>query len=236
MAIIYQADLSPNKMEALEKWLPEQSWANVDAGASLTPVSSYRFDDPEGEVGAEVHLVRVQGPEGQEGPVIQVPVSYRGTPADGLESALITEMDHSVLGRRWVYDGVADPVFAAELLRTIVESDTSATEYVQTDHGQEVRIDVAQARGTGAPDVHLDNSRRGAHDTGSQSAAHADQHATLPVVQETDGAALISSGGHTVALFRFPDTVLADPLDAEVRSLRVRIGDGTELLAARLVD
>lgn len=40
---------------------------------------------------------------------MQIPLTYRDGPVDGLEDALITEMEHSVLGKRWVYDGLRDP-------------------------------------------------------------------------------------------------------------------------------
>jgi maltokinase-like protein len=66
-------------------------------------IGSYRFDDPEGRVGMETHLVTARGT------LFQVPLTYRDEPLDGAEDALITEMQHSVLGTRWVYDGLRDP-------------------------------------------------------------------------------------------------------------------------------
>jgi hypothetical protein len=66
-------------------------------------IGSYRFDDPEGRVGMETHLVAA------DGAVVQVPLTYRDEPLPGAEDALITEMQHSVLGTRWVYDGLRDP-------------------------------------------------------------------------------------------------------------------------------
>jgi hypothetical protein len=65
---------------------------------------SYRFDDPAGEVGIEGLLVR------RAGEVFHLPVTYRGAPLDGAEAHLITTMEHSVLGHRWVYDAAGDPV------------------------------------------------------------------------------------------------------------------------------
>jgi hypothetical protein len=47
--------------------------------------------------------------------VFQVPLTYRDEPLDGADGALITEMEHSVLGRRWVYDGLGDPRFVLML-------------------------------------------------------------------------------------------------------------------------
>ena len=49
-----------------------------------------------------------------DGPVYQVPMTYRGMPLDGADAFLIGTTDHSVLGRRWVYDACGDPVFAAD--------------------------------------------------------------------------------------------------------------------------
>jgi hypothetical protein len=72
-------------------------------------VGSYRFDDPDGRVGMESHLVTAGGA------LIQVPLTYRDQPLDGAEDALITEMQHSVLGTRWVYDGLRDPRFVLML-------------------------------------------------------------------------------------------------------------------------
>jgi hypothetical protein len=51
----------------------------------------------------ETHLVTAGGT------LLQVPLTYRDEPLDGAEGALITEMQHSVLGTRWVYDGLRDP-------------------------------------------------------------------------------------------------------------------------------
>lgn len=70
-------------------------------------LGAYRYDDPGGEVGIEGFLVR------RSGLVFHLPVTYRGAPLDGAESHLITTMEHSVLGRRWVYEAAGDPVALA---------------------------------------------------------------------------------------------------------------------------
>jgi len=72
-------------------------------------IGSYRFDDPEGRVGMETHLVAAGDA------VLQVPLTYRDEPIAGGDDALITEMQHSVLGTRWVYDGMRDPRFVVML-------------------------------------------------------------------------------------------------------------------------
>jgi hypothetical protein len=67
-------------------------------------VGAFRFDDPDGRVGMETHLVRA----GET--LLQVPLTYRDEPLEDAEDgAFIGEMHHSVLGTRWVYDGLRDP-------------------------------------------------------------------------------------------------------------------------------
>lgn len=68
-------------------------------------LGAYRFDDPEGEVGIEGHLVRLGDV------VLHAPLTYRAAPLAGAEDALVTQMQHSALGTRWIYDGCADAAF-----------------------------------------------------------------------------------------------------------------------------
>jgi Maltokinase N-terminal cap domain len=77
----------------------------------MNAIGSYRFDDPEGRVGMEVFLLDAGGV------LFQVPLTYRDEPLEGASAALITEVDHSVLGTRWVYDGLRDPLFLVMLVR-----------------------------------------------------------------------------------------------------------------------
>ena len=114
MAVIHEATLTPGKLDAISAWLPGQPWSGVFTGATVEQVGRFRFDDPDGEVGVETYLVRVGG-----GPVLHVPLTYRGAPLDGAQAFLVTEMEHSVLGHRWVYDAVGDPVYADVLRRAI---------------------------------------------------------------------------------------------------------------------
>lgn len=99
MAIIHRAELSPHKTEILHSFLSERSWG--EAG-ELELLGAYRFDDPEGEVGVECHLVRV----GET--TYHLPLTYRPTRVDGAGEHLLATMQHSVLGERFVYDGLAD--------------------------------------------------------------------------------------------------------------------------------
>jgi hypothetical protein len=108
MALFHRAEITPTKAELIADWVPTQPWGPA-GDEPLDVIGSYRVDDPEGRVGMEVHLVRA----GDQ--VLQVPLTYRDAPLDGADAALITEMEHSVLGRRWVYDGLGDPRFVLVL-------------------------------------------------------------------------------------------------------------------------
>ena len=118
-AKIEDASLVPGKLELLAGWLPRQTWFSGDA-ADLERVASYRFVDPDGEVGIETMLVR------SGGVVYQVPLTYRSEPLEEAAPSLIGTMEHSVLGTRYTYDAVADPIYLVELMRVIHEGDTEA--------------------------------------------------------------------------------------------------------------
>lgn len=102
MALFHVATVTPTKAELIAAWAPNQAWGPSTADA-MEVIGSYRFDDPDGRVGMETHLVSAGGA------LLQVPLTYRDEPLDGADDALITEMQHSVLGTRWVYDGLRDP-------------------------------------------------------------------------------------------------------------------------------
>jgi hypothetical protein len=99
MAILHAATLTPSKAEIISGWL--------DAAVDL--VGAYRFDDPEGRVGIEGHLVQ------SGGALLHVPLTYRDAPLAGADAHLVGTMQHSALGERWVYAGVGDPVFTRML-------------------------------------------------------------------------------------------------------------------------
>ena len=108
MAIFHRATITPTKAELIAEWAPTQPWGS-SAADTIDVIGSYRFDDPDGRVGMETHLVTAGGA------LMQVPLTYRDEPLMGAENALITEMQHSVLGTRWVYDGLRDPLCVAML-------------------------------------------------------------------------------------------------------------------------
>lgn len=134
MALLHRAELRPTKLELLAAWLPGRPWFEGAPDADLERVAAYRFDDPAGAVGIETILVRAGG-----GPVLQVPLTYRGGPLDGAETWLVGTCEHSVLGRRWVYDGCGDPVYAAALASAVLAGTGPAEEYFEVDGRRESR-------------------------------------------------------------------------------------------------
>jgi predicted trehalose synthase len=133
--------IRPTKLELLTAWMGGQRWyAAKGATPVLTPLAAWRLGDPEGEVGIETHIVLDTG--GPDAVTYQVPLTYRGAPADGLEHALVGTMEHGVLGRRWVYDAAHDPVYARQLL-ALVRGEVRAESSAQSD--------VLDERFTGEP-------------------------------------------------------------------------------------
>lgn len=115
MAILHQATLTPTKPEAARAWLDLQPWGG---SGPVEVIGSYRFDDPAGEVGVEALLVR----RGDR--VLQVALTYRGAPLPG--GRLVTTMQHSVLGDRWVYEASSDPVAVGCFTRALAGEQEAA--------------------------------------------------------------------------------------------------------------
>ncbi|MFI0960527.1 1,4-alpha-glucan branching protein [Streptomyces sp. NPDC021080] len=115
MASVHRTTMTPTKLELLTRWLPKQSWyAGGAQGPELVKAGGFRLDDPEGEVGIEFMVVVDTG--AAEPVAYLVPMGYRGTPLEGVgDEALIGTSEHGVLGTRWIYDGVHDPVVTAQL-------------------------------------------------------------------------------------------------------------------------
>ncbi|UKA58385.1 CG0192-related protein [Arthrobacter sp. FW306-2-2C-D06B] len=145
MAIIHRATLSPSKLELIEKFLPVQQWFTKDGSAPPELLGAYRFDDPDGEVGLETHLVS------HGGKVYQVALSYRGSELHGGRDSLLGTMEHSVLGTRWVYDACADPVYVAALATAILTGQQEAEEFVDVDGAMVPRKSSVNVKGSGTP-------------------------------------------------------------------------------------
>ena len=126
MAILHRATITPTKAELIAEWAPTRTWG-PSADDPITLLGSYRFDDPEGRVGLETHLVS------SGATLFQVPLSYRDEPLEGAEEALITQVEHSVLGTRWVYDGLGDPRFVIMLAAVAMTGQGEALGMAQFD-------------------------------------------------------------------------------------------------------
>jgi hypothetical protein len=148
MALLYRAVLRPTKLELLSAWIPTRPWYQGPTAPEIRAGVSFRFDDPAGEVGIETLLVHVG-----DGPLVQAPLTYRDAPLDGHEQWLLGTTEHSVLGRRWVYDAVGDPVYAQALANAILTGGSQAEEFVDVDGGLQRRDPAASVRGGGAQDA-----------------------------------------------------------------------------------
>jgi hypothetical protein len=95
MATLHRPTINPTRADLIERWALMQPWG-PSAGDPITVIGAYRFDDPDHRVGLETHLATAGGV------LLQVPLTYRDEPLAGAEAALITQMEHSVLGTRWV--------------------------------------------------------------------------------------------------------------------------------------
>ncbi|CAL9431279.1 maltokinase N-terminal cap-like domain-containing protein [Streptomyces sp. enrichment culture] len=114
MSVIHRTALRPAKLELLADWLPTRPWYHGGPhGPRLSKAGGFRLDDPKGEVGIELMVVRDDS--GDAPAVYLVPLTYRGAPLDGADAALLGTAEHGVLGRRWIYDACHDPVAVAEL-------------------------------------------------------------------------------------------------------------------------
>jgi hypothetical protein len=151
MAVHHPATIVPTKMELLQAWVPGQPWLGGADASSLVKLGSYRFDDPDGEVGIETHLLGTA-----DGLVLQVPLTYRGSPRASAEDSMITTMTHTTLGDRWIYDACHDPVYVAALVTTILAGGREADLFMATDAGLVQEPVDTHVRGSGAsPAVEL---------------------------------------------------------------------------------
>jgi hypothetical protein len=118
MATIHRTTLTPTKLELLTDWLPGQPWyADRGREPELARAGGFRLDDPQGEVGIEFMVV-TDGSDDQAASYL-TPMTYRASALAGADGALIGTTEHGVLGRRWVYDGIGDPVLIGQLVALI---------------------------------------------------------------------------------------------------------------------
>lgn len=122
MAVIHQTTVVPSKRDLVAAWLPGRQWYQGTT-PRLDRVGGFRLDDPVGEVGIE--FVLFVDDSGTDQVLYQVPMTYRGAPLPGADSALIGTAEHGVLGRRWIYDGTRDPV-AIGAVKDLLRGHTTA--------------------------------------------------------------------------------------------------------------
>jgi hypothetical protein len=149
MAIVHRATLTPSKMELLDQWLPNQPWFRGNGSMNLVRVGSFRFDDPDGEVGIETLLVA------SEGAVFQIPLTYRGSPLRGADMCLVGTIEHSFLGTRWIYDAAGDPVYASALAATILTGQPQADQSFEVDGKMELIPESVHLQSTGTPNTRV---------------------------------------------------------------------------------
>lgn len=143
MAIIHQATINPTKPELLATVL----------GGPVEIVGSYRFDDPADEVGVEGFVCR------RDDALRHVLLTYRGAPLEQPGAQLLSTMEHSVLGGRWVYDGTTDPVAVACFRRALLGEQQQAELQVWADGelvktlDPTIRLSVRQAADAATDDA-----------------------------------------------------------------------------------
>jgi Maltokinase N-terminal cap domain len=197
MALVHRATLAPSKQQLVESWLPTRSWASGHTVAAK--LAEYRFDDPAGEVGVETILWRTDN-----GAILQTPLTYRAAPLANAETHLIGTSEHSVLGRRWVYDGCGDHVWATTLAKTILTGGAQAQMFFERDGD---RVDVP-------PRIHV---------TGSGNADDAPDVTSIDSVSDEGTVTVVRAGDLQLALAR----VVGSPLDGALHLIG-RMGDSGE--------
>lgn len=120
--------ISSELEQLLARWIPRQSWfpklaADFGMDPDITPMSVARaFTFTAGELGGFSGLVTVISVG--DGPTLRrlnIPLSLRGTEDIHLRHALIGTVDDLALGRVFVYDGAADPIFVNLLADAITK-------------------------------------------------------------------------------------------------------------------
>ena len=146
MAHLHKTTLVPSKLELIAEWAPKQSWFAGDASAKFETIASFRLDDPDGQVGVETLFVRAG-----DGPVLQIPLTYRNDEVVGAEHFLVGTMQHGVLGKRWTYDAAGDPVYLEAIATVALAGGSQAEMYYEQDGVRTIKEPNATAAGSGQP-------------------------------------------------------------------------------------
>ncbi|WP_225729192.1 MULTISPECIES: 1,4-alpha-glucan branching protein [unclassified Nocardia] len=148
MAVIHHTTITPTKLELLAAWLPSRPWYHGPAEPVLTDAGGFRLDDPQGAVGIEFKIVTETSGEPER--TYLVPMTYRGERLEGADHALVGTTEHGVLGKRWVYDALGDPVAVAELIALLAGRVQAQMQSVSDEVDRRVQ---ATWTGPGLPDV-----------------------------------------------------------------------------------
>jgi hypothetical protein len=144
MALFHRATITPTKLEMIAGWAPTRPWG--PSSDAIDAVGAFRFDDPDGQVGMETHLVTA------DGVLFQVPLTYRDAPLEGADDALVGQMEHSALGTRWVYDGLRDPTYVVMLAGVAMTGQGEALGMVVYDDRWYIAPSPVRIRGGGWTD------------------------------------------------------------------------------------
>ena len=137
-AIIHKTTLVPTKSELVDSWL-----ADTYPDLAIDPmayVGAYRFVDPAGRVGIDHYLTR-----NGRNQLLHIPLTYRDSRLS-VSTELLGTIEHGALGTRYVYEGYNDPVYVAQMIRTIISGDDNAARSDGT-------VSEITARGTGTEDI-----------------------------------------------------------------------------------
>ncbi len=125
-----QGSLSPSIPSFLPPWVAQQRWyAGKGRIPALRRIGGLQLQDPAGQVDIDIHLLVDESAATPT--TYQVPVTSRNAALPGAEHALVATIQDGRLGTRYLYDAPHDPVYAAELLRLMLDEGTTTSDRTQ---------------------------------------------------------------------------------------------------------
>jgi hypothetical protein len=198
VAHLHKTTLVPSKLELLREWAPTQSWFAGERSAEFETIAAFRLDDPDGQVGVETLFVRAG-----DGPVLQIPLTYRNDEVAGAERFLVGTMQHGVLGKRWTYDATGDPVYLTALATAALSGGSQAEMYYEENGVRTIKEPNAIATGSGHPGTVVpsaqDDSIPATRNDRSSTLVETDRLAFLLARQPVVHPLSIDTNAHTFA-------------------------------------